>query len=85
MEPTPSKLWDTALKSLSDEDLAAFELAGRGNIDNPRLTVDDALTAALSKRDECLKKRWKVRVKGKTIVLRDVLDKLTTWIQKFIV
>lgn len=81
---TPIKLWDTALEGLYQEDLAALKLASR-SIDNLKPALNDVLAAALEKRDECLKTRWKVRAKGKTIVLRDVFDKRTIWIRKFIV
>ncbi|KAJ6086758.1 hypothetical protein N7467_005672 [Penicillium canescens] len=47
----------------------------------------DILTALLkeaeSKKTLCLQKRWKVKLSGKTIVLRDVFDKIIAWVHKF--
>ena len=47
----------------------------------------DVLTALLReaelKKTLCLVKRWKVNLGGKTIVLRDLFDKIIAWVYKF--
>jgi len=80
----PNDFWDKAFDGLCEDDRSALTVTDSGN-NHAKIAVDDVLAAALAKRDECLKKRWKIRIKGKTIVIRDVLDKLTTWIRKFMV
>ncbi|KAL2010914.1 hypothetical protein VTN00DRAFT_3632 [Thermoascus crustaceus] len=38
---------------------------------------------AESKKALCLQKRWKIKLHGRTIVLRDVFDKIVSWVHKF--
>jgi hypothetical protein len=56
----------------------------RGKYRIRRIQVNQVLQAANSKKDECLKKRWKISLKGRTIILRDVLEKVAAWVNKFI-
>jgi hypothetical protein len=47
------------------------------------ITLKDALAAAKASRDECIGKQWKIqRQDGRTIVLRDVFDRIVTWVEK---
>lgn len=46
--------------------------------------LQDVLDATLEKKEECKKKRWKVTIKGKQVILRDVLEKMAVWVNKFI-
>jgi hypothetical protein len=41
------------------------------------------LREAESKKTLCLQKRWKIKLTGKTVVLRDVFDKIIAWVHKF--
>lgn len=47
----------------------------------------DVLTALLEqvelKKTICLQKRWKIKLSGKAIVLRDIFDKIIAWVHKF--
>ena len=77
-------LWAQALTDLSSSDADNFSLLTVQTRD-PRELLVDVLSAAETKKNECLKKPWTLKLGGKTIVLRDVMDKLVLWVQKFIV
>lgn len=76
--------WAEALLRLSKEDQTQFELAQSG-IDDPKSVLSNVLTATNKRKEECMKKRWKLVIKGQTIIIRDVLEKLSNWIQKLLV
>jgi hypothetical protein len=44
--------------------------------------VEDVHAAAQKKKLECLRKKYENR-KGDKVILRDVFDKILTWIDKF--
>ncbi|EFY94771.2 Ankyrin repeat-containing domain protein [Metarhizium robertsii ARSEF 23] len=74
--------WTAALHALSDEERQLFQ-----NLDaeKPALGIlQYVLAATLKKKEDCLRKRRKVRIPGREIVIRDVLDKLSAWVTKFI-
>ncbi|KFG88057.1 putative ankyrin repeat-containing protein [Metarhizium anisopliae] len=74
--------WTAALHTLSDEERRLFK-----NLDaeKPALGIlQDVLAATLKKKEDCLRKRRKVRIPGRDIVIRDVLDKLSAWVTMFI-
>lgn len=77
---TVEKLWDKAFGNLSDED--------KGTID-PQQTdklviLKDVLEAVEKKKLLCLKKRWKYqKSNGEVIILRDLLEKVVVWVNKF--
>lgn len=73
-------LWPTALGTL-DSHLKA-SLTGIIN-DHGGDIVTAILEEAESKKKLCLKKRWKVQFRGKTIVLRDLFDKIIAWVNQF--
>jgi hypothetical protein len=76
-------LWDQALQTLAKDQRAKYEglfSKGSGYI----AILDDILSATNEKKEQCMKKRWKVSFRGRTIILSDVLDKLAVWINKFI-
>ena len=81
---TAASKWAAALRRLSKEDREQFDFANK-IADDPKAVLDSVLAATKTRKDECLRKRWKLVVKGRTVILRDVLEKLTTWIQKFMV
>lgn len=77
--------WAAALRALSDEDRQLFENLHL-DAQKPALSVlQDVLAATNEKKEECVKKRIKVKIKGREIVIRDVLDKISAWVTKFIV
>ncbi|KAF2802118.1 uncharacterized protein BDZ99DRAFT_402102, partial [Mytilinidion resinicola] len=76
-------LWDEALHTLEEEDRARYEhllVKGAGY----ESVVSDVLNATLEKKEECKKKRWKVSIRGRIIVLRDILEKVAVWVTKFV-
>lgn len=75
--------WTAALHALSDEERQLFK-----NLDGekPALGIlQNVLAATLKKKEDCLRKRRKVRIPGREIVIHNVLDKLSAWVTKFIV
>ncbi|KIM73983.1 hypothetical protein PILCRDRAFT_715467 [Piloderma croceum F 1598] len=78
-EQRSNDLWAVALETLSDAD--------RQNIhfDSPdKLKVLSDLQALTERaREECIRKRWKYTRNGKTVVLRDVFDKVLQWVEMF--
>ncbi|PTB48811.1 hypothetical protein M431DRAFT_127355 [Trichoderma harzianum CBS 226.95] len=75
--------WAAALQRLSKEDQTQFELAQNG-IDDPKSVLSNVLTATNKRKEECMKKRWKLVIKGQTIIIRDILEKLSNWVQKLL-
>lgn len=76
--------WAEALQRLNKEDQTQFELAQKG-IDDPKSVLCNVLAATNKRKEECMKKRWKLVIKGQTIIIRDILEKLSTWVQKLLV
>lgn len=76
-------LWDDALQTLTKEDKSRYEgLISKGS---GYLTIlDDILSATNEKKEACLRKRWKVSIRGKIIILSDVLEKVAVWVDKFV-
>lgn len=76
--------WAEALQKLSKEDQAQFELALQ-SLDDPKSVLSNVLAATNKRKEECKKKRWKLSIKGQTVIMRDVLEKLSAWVQKILV
>lgn len=73
-------LWDKAVQRVPETELSLI------NFQNPekRSILDDVLVLAQQRREECLRKRWRIRRKnGTIIILRDVFEKVIVWINKF--
>lgn len=73
-------IWSAALDTL-DLKLKAT-LAGIAKDPN-RHIIESILWEAERKKILCLQKRWKVRFRGKTIVLRDLFDKIIAWVNQY--
>lgn len=75
-----TRLWLTALDALDPnlkESLAGILKDQKGDV------VSAILKEAERKKTLCLQKRWKVQLRGKTIVLRDLFDKIIAWVNQF--
>ncbi|KAI0852291.1 putative ankyrin repeat-containing protein [Daldinia vernicosa] len=74
--------WTLAIEQLRKQEdyLELYDLSKQ----DPLTTLTDVLKATNEKKDECIKKRWKVTLKGRTIILRDVLEKIAVWVDKFL-
>ncbi|KAL7952868.1 hypothetical protein V8C34DRAFT_318678 [Trichoderma compactum] len=70
--------WAEALQRLSKEDQTQFEFAQKG-IDDPKSIHSNVLTATNKRKGECMKKRWKLVIKGQAIIIRDILEKPSNW------
>ncbi|KAH0434541.1 hypothetical protein CcaCcLH18_05284 [Colletotrichum camelliae] len=74
-------LWDKAFDTL-DSDLKSVLSSTRSH---RRDILELVLKEAKSKRDLAAKKRWKFTTpNNKTIIVRDVLEKITGWVQRFV-
>ncbi|KAI4129581.1 MAG: hypothetical protein LQ338_002155 [Usnochroma carphineum] len=74
-------LWSKALRILDDEIKDGLDLnkATYGDV------LGRALEEAQKRRNLCIQKRWKLKNhRGQTIILRDVVEKIIVWVEKFI-
>jgi len=81
-QPTPDAtegLWSEAIKLLRADDREEIRLKAA-----EKLTVlEEVLTAAKQKRDQCKDRQWKYKKSdGTVIVLCDVFDKMVKWLTK---
>ncbi|KAK6951746.1 hypothetical protein Daesc_006269 [Daldinia eschscholtzii] len=76
--------WTLAIEQLRKQEGDRFELYDLSKRE-PLETLTEVLKATNEKKDECIKKRWKVTVRGRTIILRDVLEKIAVWVDKLVV
>ncbi|KAM7219021.1 hypothetical protein V8F06_005613 [Rhypophila decipiens] len=82
-QPTePNDKWTAALEILSAEERGRFVSAKDTSERDPRDVLADVLAAANEKKEECMRRRWKLVIKGRTIILRDVLEKISVWVSK---
>lgn len=76
--------WDQALQRLRKEDRGQFNVVEK-SLDEPWKILDGVLAAANERKEECVRKRWKLVINGRTIYIRDVLEKLSVWVKKLVV
>ncbi|KAM0481785.1 hypothetical protein ACHAPX_003111 [Trichoderma viride] len=69
--------WAEALQRLSKEDQTQFELAQKG-IDDPQSVLSNVLTATNKRKEECMKKRWKLTI-GDVIIQYDPIHTALPW------
>ena len=72
-------LWGKAVEALDDKDKLGvdFERADKLAI------LEDVLKAVDEKRQACMKGRWKYKKENKEIIIRDQLEKVVVWVNKF--
>ncbi|KAI1138632.1 hypothetical protein F5Y05DRAFT_45349 [Hypoxylon sp. FL0543] len=76
--------WSLGVEQLKKQEGDSFSLINA--LDREPLSVlIDILKATNDKKDECLKKRWKVVIKGRAIILRDILEKISVWVDRLLV
>jgi len=72
-------LWNEAIKVLRPDDEEQIRLEKANKI----TVLSEVLTAAIEKRERCKDRQWKFKKRdGTVIVLRDVFDKITSWLKK---
>ena len=76
--PAPS-LWKEAFDKLSDGDKKSLPFAD----DDRRNYLERVLEITTKSRDACRKKGLKFDFGGKTFVVRDLADKILSWVEKF--
>ena len=72
-------LWLQAVQSLSAQDREEVDLS-RGD---KLLVLADILEIVEQKKATCLEKRWKYKKGDREIVIRDQLEKVIAWVEKF--
>ena len=80
-ESSSPDLWNKALDTLSVELRNSLDLtkASRGYV------LSGALTEAQEKRQTCAQKFWTLKKRnGETVIVRDVIEKIIVWVEKFI-
>ena len=79
LTPRPvNNLWEIALQALDEEDKANIDF-NTSKLD----ILEDVLTAAAEKQRICLANRWKYKKGNKEIIIRDQLEKIVAWVDKF--
>ncbi|GMF75474.1 unnamed protein product [Aspergillus oryzae] len=77
---TADHYWQQALASLDADSKAALSSVSTRKLD----IMGAVLSAAEDKRRLCVRKQWKFRLpSGRSVVLRDVLEKVVGWIDRF--
>ncbi|KAH0551769.1 hypothetical protein GP486_007014, partial [Trichoglossum hirsutum] len=76
--PTES-LWKRAVETLDDEDKldVNFECADKLAV------LEDVLKAVDEKKQACLRGRWRYKKGNREIIIRDQLEKMAKWVNKF--
>lgn len=75
------KLWTLAFDSLNPEDKDRVKAY---HAEKGIKTVYEALNTVQDKQKACMRKRWTLKDSaGRKIIVRDVLDKIAHWINKF--
>lgn len=73
-------IWSIALQKLPAKDRESLDTLTHSNNVG---VLADIIQAAQLKRAEALQKRWKFNWKGRTYVVRDHLEKIIAWVEKF--
>ncbi|KAF8851786.1 hypothetical protein BDZ45DRAFT_133333 [Acephala macrosclerotiorum] len=78
-------LWSDALQTLSESDQRVIRTMQDTISDVQPLskTMDELVKVTKAKQDECRKKSYKFRFRGKDIILGDVAEKIVIWLHKF--
>ena len=80
-DDTPQNLWNKALDTLSIELRATLDSAKASHGD----VLRQALREAQKKKQLCVQKSWTLKKRnGEMIILRDVVEKIVVWVEKFI-
>ena len=74
-------LWAIAVDKLKDDDKIQLDVYRMDKV----AVLDDVLSAVKAKQVVCLQKRWKFkRASGELLIVRDLVDKIAAWVDKFV-
>jgi hypothetical protein len=76
-------LWNEAIQLLSSEEKTTILNHSSTTPATLNTDVDTLLKAAQEKREICEKKRWTLKFRGKEVMMRDVVDRICTWLDNF--
>jgi hypothetical protein len=77
---TSTRYWTQAFERTTPETKAVFAPVVGGRVD----VMASVLRVAQQRRDLCMRKRWSFRnAKGDTVILRDVMERLIVWVDRF--
>jgi hypothetical protein len=77
-------LWDDALLLLKSDERE--EIRATSSLEkNSSNVLASVLKAAEDKKNECLKKRWRIVRGDRSIIIRDLVEKISVWARKFVV
>ena len=82
MTEASAKRWAIALELLSPEDRQAIAFDGQDRLDVLKNLQNETNTA----KEIAVEKRWRCRWPGRggeTVILRDLLSKIVTWLDRF--
>jgi N-terminal domain of NWD NACHT-NTPase len=73
-------LWAIAVQTLHDDDKKQFDFSTTDR----RAILEEILVAVNSKKQAVIDKRWRYTTgNGDIVIIRDVLEKITSWVNKF--
>jgi Holliday junction resolvase len=72
-------LWEKAVEALDDEDKRIVDF----NRTDKLVILRDVLDTVDEKMRICLERRWKYRKGKKEVIIRDQLEKVVEWVNKF--
>lgn len=78
--------WDRAFDSLSPKEQSSIQYYAPNNSLTAKdsTVVEAILQAVQDKRKLCMQKRWSfTTISGSRVIIRDVLDKIAIWVNKF--
>ncbi|KAH6964919.1 hypothetical protein EDB82DRAFT_436112, partial [Fusarium venenatum] len=79
IDQSAESLWQEALRELGPEDKAVIT----NKTTDKTALLEELLSLAESKRDVCLQKRLKYKRGDDEIIIRDQVDKIIAWVQRF--
>lgn len=82
---TPRNLWADALKNLSKDEQQTVQNinSGQGSQTTFVLDIEELVQLTRKKQQECEEKAYKFDFQGRKIILRDVAEKIVSWLNKF--
>jgi hypothetical protein len=76
---TQSTLWDIAVAQLDPTTQSLLKIVNTTKLENLQTVLQEAEKV----KSIAIQKQWKISLKGKDIILRDVVDKIITWVNRF--